>query len=486
MFFLKKFRLLPCFFCLIFFGQATLAEPQNLPEIGDSASRYLSIIEEQQFGDKIIRQLRAQAPFFNDPLSVEYIKSIGFRLVAQNPNALDRQFDFFILKEGSINAFALPGGYIAMHTGLILKADTEDEIAGVLGHEIAHVTQRHLARRYERAQQLSIPTLLGVLVSVIAATQSPQAGMAGMAAITAGSQQILTNYTRSNEAEADRVGIITLEDAGFDPKGMTGFFEKLVKEFRNYPKPPEFLLTHPISERRLAEARDKILSLKPVTPGPQSSFKIFKERIRALSADESSVLEDNWYQSRIDEVTGDQKAAYQHGYALWLSNHQQSNKALQIAYALYQANPKSIEQSLLLGETLNKTKQYDEAIIHLKKSLLETPLNYPLTLELAKTELNANNNQEALDLLLPLVYQHPDDAYLFEMLAKTQSKLGQMDEAHESQGQFLWAMGKLDSALQQFRIAINGRSTDPYFNTRVRARIGAIEQEILEIRGMQK
>ncbi len=485
MLFVRQFTISMLFLSLSFATNLKAATNSELPDIGSSVNRYLSVLKEQQFGDKIIRQLRAKAPLLYDPISVEYVKSISFKLVAQNPNAINRRFDFMILKAPSINAFAMPGGYIAIHSALILKAETEDEVAGVLAHEIAHVTQRHLARRFEKSNQLSIPTLLGTLLSIVAATQNTQAGIAGLTAVSATNAQILTNYTRSNEAEADRVGIQTLADAGFDPVGMAGFFEKLLKEYRHYPRPPEYLLTHPFSERRLAEARNRALLLEPVISKPQISFEVIKERIRTFSVEFKDVLDDKWYQRKLSTSSGYKKSAFEHGYALWLSNNNQTEKAISIASKLVKQYPKSIEHSVLLGEVLIKGEHYEQAIKHLNSALAITPLNYPLSLVLAQANLDSGNSAQALMLLLPLAYQHPDDANLFKILSKAQSLEGQIDESHESNGQHLWAIGNLSGALRQFKIALNGRSVDPYFNTRVRARIAAVEEELLEIKGMK-
>ncbi len=459
------------------------AAPNDLPDMGSSIDQYLSLNNEQILGDSLIRQLQGQAPILQDPLINGYIKTVGFKIVAQNNEALNRRFDFFVLSAPSINAFAMPGGYIFMHSGLILKASTEDEMAGVLAHEIAHVTQRHIARRFERASQLSFPSLLGMLAALVVSQGNAKAGIAGITAITAGSKQLIINHTRSNESEADRVGIESLTKAGFDPDGMTGFFGKLLQQYRHVPKPPEFLLTHPLSEKRMAEAKTRALSLPRPRFRDQAKFWIIQERVRAIEITNPMLISDDEYQRRLELVSGDKKEAILHGYAYWLSQTENTQKGLKIAQGLVSRHPKSIEHRVLLGQMYIAVGDYKGAIKTIEEFLSHTPLNYPLTMVLAEAEQLSGNFDRSLQLLLPIAWQHPDEPLLFKRLADVQSANGMKDESRESQGQYLYAVGDLQGALFQFQQALNGKSTDPYFNTRVRARIADIQDQLAELHG---
>ncbi len=330
--------------------------------------------------------------------------------------------------------------------------------------------------------------MIGVFASLIAATQSrgSNAAIGGISAVLAGSQQILINYTRANEAEADRVGIASLAAAGFNPDGMAGFFEKLLQEYRNSPKPPEFLLTHPISERRLAEARNRAFNLVNYKKRPQGTFWIMQERIRAEVISDKSLLNEKWYALNIKKRTGLHKDALLHGYSLWLSLHDKTAEAVTIAKKLVKKYPKSIAHTDLLASTYLANDQAGKSERLLQKFLYHTPLNFPLSILLAKAEMKLKQYDKALNLLLSMAYQHPDEAELFKILAKAQAAAGQDDEARESQGQFLYATGDLNGALFQYNLALNGRSIDPYFNTRVRARINTIEIEMLTLKGSRK
>ncbi|MCP3674712.1 MAG: M48 family metalloprotease, partial [Gammaproteobacteria bacterium] len=203
------------------------ASSNELPDMGSSINKLLPLNFEQELGDNYIRFLRQQLPVIDDPQVRTYINNLGFRLVASNEDAENRQFYFFVINDPAINAFAMPGGYIGINSGLVQNAKNESELAGVMAHEIAHVTQRHLARRLEQQSQLSMPMMLATLGSILVMMQDAEAGMATLTGILAGADQVMINHTRTNESEADRIGIVTLAKAGFNPIGMAAFFEKL-------------------------------------------------------------------------------------------------------------------------------------------------------------------------------------------------------------------------------------------------------------------
>ena len=200
-----------------------MANSLNLPDIGTAASGTLTIDQENQYGDAYMRMLRNRAPIINDPVLNEYIDSLGHRLVA-NADDVKTPFTFFMIRDRNINAFAFFGGYVAIHSGLFLHAQNESELASVIAHEIAHVTQRHLARSMEDQARRTPATIAALAGSLLLAIASPEAGMAAITAATAGNMQGQINYTRSNEKEADRFGIATLSKAGFDVSAMPTFF----------------------------------------------------------------------------------------------------------------------------------------------------------------------------------------------------------------------------------------------------------------------
>ena len=234
------------------------AQENNLPDMGSPADAVLSKTEEAKIGRAIMQQIRASGTFVEDPQVNEYINEIGHRLSAQ-ANSGEYKFSFFVINDNSINAFALPGGYIGVHTGLLLATRNEDELASVLAHEIAHVTQRHIARAVHAGQRQSILSTAIMLGAIIAgAAGAGSDAVQGAMAVAQGAQaQQQINFTRTNEYEADRIGISALAQAGFNPHGMASFFEVISKKTAlSVSRIPEFLKTHPISSARISEARN--------------------------------------------------------------------------------------------------------------------------------------------------------------------------------------------------------------------------------------
>ena len=271
-----------------------------LPDMGNSAGNILSQNEERQYAKALLRQMRALDVLVNDPLINDYFQAMGFKLVAQSDKP-EKEFHFVVLNESRINAFAAPGGVIALHSGLILAADSEHEVAGVLAHEVAHITQLHLYRALESSQRMTIPIALAMLGLVLAGGGSGEAVQGALLGGTAMSQQMQINFTRHNEYEADRIGITTLSLAGYDPEGMAGFFSKLQRLTRpNGEGPPEFLRTHPVSVNRIAEARNRALNMPRVQPGNGLEFFLMQSRLRAL-VESKPVDAIAWFRDQLEK-----------------------------------------------------------------------------------------------------------------------------------------------------------------------------------------
>ncbi|MCH8250428.1 MAG: M48 family metalloprotease, partial [Proteobacteria bacterium] len=265
----------------IVFTSGAGADDIKLPDLGSPADAILSANEESKIGRAIMRDIRASGQVVEDPLIIEYINEIGSKVAAQT-NDGDHDFTFFVIEDPRINAFALPGGYIGVHTGLLEATRSEDELAGVLAHEVAHVTQRHIARAIHansRQSLISTAIMLGAILVGVAGGDSDvvQAGVA-VAQGTAVQQQI--DFTRANEYEADRIGISALADAGFDPYGMASFFDVMSRQTSRAPdeRTPEFLLTHPVTSARIAEARSRARNYPKVNSEDSISYSIAKIR----------------------------------------------------------------------------------------------------------------------------------------------------------------------------------------------------------------
>ena len=349
----------------------------DLPDIGSSTERILPVAQEQELGDAIMRQVRRQLPMNDDPEIVDFINHIGFQLVANNPDAKGRNFYFFVARDPSINAFALPGGYVAVHSGLIAITEHESELAAVLGHEIAHVTQRHIARRLEAQSHLSMPMLAGVLVGVLAiAAGAGDAGMAAMAGTQAGAQQSLINYTRSNEAEADRVGIETLASAGFDPFAVPSMFEKMQQSARYERRPPEFLLTHPVTENRISDGRQRAAQYPRGKDLEPLEFALFKARLQDLEAKNPEDSLKN-YEQILRANPKDASASY--GKALALTRLKRYGEAAPVLAELLAREPNRQAYVLAQARLDMAEGRNAQARAALEKQLKINPGNHPLT-----------------------------------------------------------------------------------------------------------
>ncbi len=454
-----------------------IAAENELPSIGESGGAALSVTEEQQIGDQLMRSLYRYNILLEDPLASDYLEHLGFRLVAANPDARGRQFHFFVLEDPGFNALAFPGGYIGVNTGLVAEADSESELASVLAHEVAHVTQRHLARRLERAQQLTLPYLIGALGSILLAGIDPQLAIAGLTASQAGATQNMINHTRANEQEADRIGITTLAESGLDPNAMALFFGKMQNAARYYRKPPEFLSTHPLTQNRIAEARLRAAELPPVQIEQNPEFELFKVRVVSLAELNPGTLLSIW-QDKADKGQLDSDADH-YAWALALTGDRQYAKAREELLALLRKDPDNLFYVVALAEVELAANTPDQALSQVQQARRTHPSSYPLVMTEAKLLLAMNQPATARKLLLREQTDRMTPPQL-KLLAEAESRAGLGAEMHETQGQYLYSIGDLGGARLQYQLALRKRSDDPYAQTRIQARIDKV-REIIEL-----
>ncbi|HEX4909560.1 MAG TPA: M48 family metalloprotease [Permianibacter sp.] len=454
-----------------------IATASELPDMGSSVSKTLSLQQEQLIGDDFMRQIRQFAPVIDDPEIVEYINDIGFRLVASAPDAADRQFYFFVIRDPELNAFALPGGYIGIHSQLMLMADNESELAGVMAHETAHVIQRHLARRVERQQQLSLPTLAAIIGGLIMAANNPQAGIAAMTAAQAGATQLVINHTRENEAEADRIGMQILADVDLDPNGMASFFEKMAAKTRYLQMPPPVLLTHPVSEQRMADARLRAAELQPRRIINSQRFRLMQAKLRDLTEDDLAQREREQQQA---EKVAPQDPVVRYARALLDLRKGETASASKIASQLQESEPSNLSYLLLRTQAQRAAGQYSDAEKLLGQALALHPNHHALTIAYSQVLLELGKAERARERLLAYISLPDTEPNVYRLLAAAQSQAGKTDEVHESQGLYLQAVGDFAGALQQFELARRSRSDDPYASTRIQARIQHVQNILLE------
>ena len=448
----------------------------NLPKIGEEAGSTLSVAKEQMIGDQIMSQIRRSEFLVTDPLISEYIQLLGHRLVAANPDALGRNFQFFVVQDETINAFALPGGYIGINSGLITASKSESELASVLGHEVAHVTQRHLARRLERQGELTLPTILGLIGSAILASQGSEAGVAGLAATQAAAQQAIINHTRENEKEADRIGIAMLSSAGFDVSAAADFFETLQLASRYTKKPPEILLTHPLSRNRIAEARTRAELYPQISHQNSLDYRLIKARIlsKLNNGDTFKDLQKKAHKNSLSTV----EEEYQ--YAEMLKFKNEHTTAISFLNKLYRQYPDNQILLFSLAESYIELNNAQEILPLLLKQLEKTPGSTKLIIATAQAYLDVKDFTKAEQLLLRYADVHKYNPSYLYVLAQAQSSAGHFPEMHETTGQYLLLLGDLRTAKKHFELALNSESNDPYAQTRILARLDDVRKKILD------
>lgn len=416
----------------------------NLPDIGTTAGATLSIAQEMQMGDFYVRQLRGSAPLINDPLLNQYINQLGQHLVA-HAWSVKTPFHFFLIQNDELNAFAFFGGNVVLHASLFRFTDNESELASVMAHEISHVTQRHLARAME-SQKASAPlTWVGALGSILLAMASPQAGMAALTGTLAGTQQGIISFTQGNEQEADRIGIQVLQRAGFDPQAMPEFLQKLADQSRFSSKPPEILLTHPLPDSRLADARNRANQMRPVVVQSSEGYYMAKVRALGMYATGRNQLTDDLLQQLERGNTRQQQAA-KYGRAIQFLQAKKFADARKIVAPLLAQQPENVWFLDIMTDIDIGLNQPQQAVAMLNgtKSLNTSAV---LQLNLANAYIEAKQPANASRILNRYTFSHADDPNGWDLLAQASAQQGLNDEELAARAESLALDGQLAQAI---------------------------------------
>jgi predicted Zn-dependent protease len=481
-----KAALLSTVLATVVFVSGAGADDIKLPDMGSPADAILSANDEAQIGRAIMRDIRNSGQVVEDPLVNEYITQVGNKVAAQT-NEGDHDFTFFVIEDPRINAFALPGGYIGVHTGLLEATRSEDELAGVLAHEVAHVTQRHIARAVHASSRqsiLSTAIMLGAILAGVAGGGSDvmQAGMA-VAQGTAAQQQI--NFTRSNEHEADRVGISALADAGFDPYGMASFFDVMSRQNTRAPdeRAPAFLMTHPVTSARIAEARDRARSFPQIRSDDSISYGIARVRLvvdRFESPEEAVAhFERRPYQNQND--------LERYGRLLAYLRDGSYHKALDIIENLADRNPDVIAYHIALGDTQMSLRRYDDAVETYENALALFPRNVPVVIAFSESLLKLNQPDRAHQILLDLLNNVPPTPDQIRLIARAASEAGENAESLYYLSEYRLMIGDLIGGITYLQQALQLPELQDIQRIRFEARIDFIREYMSEeqLRRMQ-
>ncbi|WEM42895.1 M48 family metalloprotease [Photobacterium sp. DA100] len=428
---------------------ASANDLSGLPDIGTAAAATLSIEKEMEYGDAYMRMIRASMPVISDPLLSEYIQDLGHRLVA-NANDVRTPFNFFMIQNREINAFAFFGGHVAIHSGLFLHANTESELASVVAHEIAHVTQRHLARSMEDQARKSPATLAALIGSMMLAIASPEAGIAAIHATTAASAQGQINYTRSNEKEADRIGIATLSKSGFDVQAMPRFFGRLADQYRYVSTPPPMLLTHPLPESRITDSRSRANQFPARQVQTSQRYQLARARIVARYAGIDSNAALDWLERQARRGNAVTLDAVNYGKALVYIDSEQYEKAHALLDPLLAKEPNNRFYIDSATDLDLHQKQYDRAITRLETALKANPNNKVLRLNLANALQEADRSNESIPILTRYTYDNPNDPNGWHLLAQAQAANGRRDAELAARAELLALRGAWEKAIQLY------------------------------------
>lgn len=462
--------------CVLLSASAT-AQMSHLPELGDPSATILSPQEDYRLGQAFMRNLRQNVDIIEDPELNAYINSLGYRLLAAA--GTDLPFHFFIVDAPSINAFAGPGGHIGIHSGLILAAQSEGELAAVMAHEIAHVTQRHLARAFQKASASQLQTAAAIIAAILLG--SPQLSSAMIATAAAGSIQQQLNFTRAHEQEADRVGIDILVNSGFDPYHMPAFFGRLQEAYRYMESNlPELLRTHPVTPSRIADSQNRAGQYPDITQRQSDSFPFIQARLRAM-ADQEHRYRLKELEARLSQSDA-LSAAEQYEYALFQLQLGNLEQADTFSRALLQKTPESEQFIALRAHVELEQGEHQAALQRLQKALKLFPLHPQLTVLYARALIQADRPRQAADALRELI-QKPQQFVLpsyYQLLAKAESAADRQSNAYMALADYYQMIGQLRTAIEQLENALSHTAADNSFQTeRIKAQLTLLKRQAL-------
>ncbi|SDH95975.1 M48 family metalloprotease [Pseudomonas panipatensis] len=429
---------------------ATPLMADDLPALGDSSSAIVSPEQEFQLGRAWLSMLRNQVDSISDPLLKDFVESSVYRL-AETSDLQDHRLAFILIKDAQINAFAAPGGVIGVNGGLFLYAQTEGEYAAVLAHELGHLIQRHFARGVEAQQRMQIPVMAAMLAGIVAAAAGAgDAGIATIASTQAAAIQSQLHFSRENEQEADRVGVVNLVRAGYDPRSMPDMFERLARQYRYDAKPPEFLLTHPVTDSRIADTRNRAEQY----PQNGKEDSLYYQQMRArvqLIFEESPGIAGKRFRAMLDDNPKLDAARY--GLALSQTRIGQLNEARSTLQPLLSKAPNDIVYNLAQVDIDITANKPNDALSRIQRLLNQYPNSYPLIQTQTDVLLKLNKAAEAEKILAKLSQERPLDPDVWGRLADARTVSGNAIGVHQARAEYMALTGDYKHAIEQLDYA---------------------------------
>ncbi len=455
----------------------TASPMDDLPMLGDASSGIVSREMENRIGQDFMRQIRAQLPAHQDPLIIYWMENLLFDLAAAS-DLRDPTLHLVMVDSGQINAFAAPGGIVGINIGNFIAGQTVHEFAAIVAHELAHLSQRHFARGIEAQRNMTLPYLAAMIASAaIMATVGADAGMAAMASSQAAAQQNMLRYSRAREREADRIGIETMHRAGMDPWAMAGMFERMNRSARYSRRPPEFLLSHPVTESRIADSRDRASQYPRQTIPDSLDYHLMRARVQLHLSDSPSDMVTT-FRSNMEEGRTSFTDAARYGLVLSLIKLGRYDEASEALKPLLDKEPNRIAYTLTQTELFLEQGMTDAAVARAERQLELNPDNLPLSMVYARALNRSQRHLEAQSVLERLAQKRPTDAMVWYELAETAGLAGDIVAVHRARAEYFQLNGNLQHALQHLQYALQ-LVTDNYPLT---ARLNQRVQDIREIR----
>jgi predicted Zn-dependent protease len=517
-------RLLTALLCAgLTLSAAAQDKDVRLPDLGSSANALISPQEAQDYGAAMLRQMRALNMVLDDPMLDDYINDLGYRLVSGSEKPKEH-FQFFIANDNVINAFAAPGGYIAVNSGLIIITNSESELAGVIAHEIGHITQNHLQRAFE-ASKKDTPLMALILLGAIAAGAGAGAGDAA-GAIMMGGQGLLMqrqiNFTRKDEIEADRAGIQTLSNVGYDPNAMASFFGRMEDTLRvgsggDIGDVPALLQDHPVSMDRISDAKARAVALvAQQKQRPDSStldkaqwekstapisfvkdptkiasrdnksgldvYLLMRERVRVLSGDAGQLA--TYYATNLQNERGFDTPSNRYGYALALIRSNRGAKAVEELQPVLNGHPDSQVIRVAMADAKVQAGRRAEALTLYAELNQQSPRNRAIAMAYAKALTEGGSQDEAkqaASMLLPML-DNNDEPELYRTYARASERAGDSVRSGEAFADASYLSGRPFDAMEQLKNLLKRPDLDYYARARIQARINDLTPLVMELR----
>jgi beta-barrel assembly-enhancing protease len=478
LFYASLFLSLNALFCACGHAQAANAELQ-LPSLGENSAGLISPSEEYALGQELIRLYRASLPTSQDPFLEAYLAELLQR-VSTYSELQDKRLELIVLDSPTLNAFAAPGGIVGVNTGTFLTAQNEHQLASILSHELAHLSQRHYARRLQQQKSTSTIGLAALLASLmVVAAGNSDAGIAAIPAIQAAAIESSLRFSRDMEIEADRIGMQTLVYAGFDPYSMPGMFEQMLKATRYRSKVPEFLLTHPVTESRIADSSSRAQKFPQKHVEYDKNYQLMRARVM-LRFENNAAQAVKRFANEIDVYQTMSPLTANYGLVMartQMGDLQGARDAL-VRLRTLTDNPAIL--AIAEADIAAKEQNWDAATATLQSTLTQQPNNHPLNVRLAEILMEAGRYSQCEALLVEHVKRPPDNSYVWYLLAEVHGLAGHILDVHKARAEYFILKGIYGKAEIQLRNALR-LIDEKDFQSRAK-----IEQRLLDVRQLQE